>query len=213
MARIFSASARPTCADAARLALALEPRALGIGLGGHLDRLGLLARIGELRLALVLPDLDGERGGGDIGLLFRHRLLLAQRALLHGGDFLQLVGLDLLHRDLAIAQLGQDLLDAALRGLGARRADQHLLQFEAIGLKFAAHFVGRLPLDVAALLQELDQRLGLGDILEIGRDHRVERLLDQALDVAEPLHDQRRLHVVDMHDDRRAAAAARRRPW
>ena len=40
------------------------------------------------------------------------------------------------------------------------------------------------------------------DVLEVGRDHRVERLLDQALDVAEALHDQRRLHVVDVHHHR-----------
>ena len=38
--------------------------------------------------------------------------------------------------------------------------------------------------------------------LKYADDHRVERLLDEPLDVAEALDDERRLAVVDVHDDR-----------
>ncbi len=57
-------------------------------------------------------------------------------------------------------------------------------------------------LDVAALLDELDQRARLADVLEVGRHHRVERLLDQPFHVAEALDHQGRLAVVDVHDHR-----------
>ena len=57
-------------------------------------------------------------------------------------------------------------------------------------------------LDVAALLDELDQRARLADVLEVGRHHRVERLLHQALDIAETLDHQRRFLVVDVDDHR-----------
>lgn len=40
------------------------------------------------------------------------------------------------------------------------------------------------------------------DVLEVGRDHGVERLLDELLHIAEALDDQRRLAVVDMDDHR-----------
>ena len=212
-ARIFSASAKAHRADALGLALPFQAHPLGVGLGVDLDRLGLLPRLRELRLALVLPHLDGEGGGGDRRLLAGHRLLLAQGALLHGGVLLELVGLHLLDGDLPVAQLLEDLLDAGLLRLGARRADQHLLQVEAVGGELRPHVLARAVLDVGAVLQQLDQRLGLADVLEIGGDHRVERLLHQALDVAEALHHERRLHVVDVHHPRRAAAAARTRPW
>ncbi|MEP7008434.1 MAG: DUF2314 domain-containing protein [Sphingomonas bacterium] len=46
----------------------------------------------------------------------------------------------------------------------------------------AAHFLARLFLELAALLEQFDQRLLLGDVLEIGRDNRVECLLDQLPD-------------------------------
>ena len=45
--------------------------------------------------------------------------------------------------------------------VGARRADQHFLQLEIVGGEFGAHLLAREALDVAALLQQLDQRLGL----------------------------------------------------
>ena len=48
-------------------------------------------------------------------------------------------------------------------------------------------------------MQQLDQRARLTDVLEVGGDHRVERLLDEPLDVAEPLDDERRLAIVDVH--------------
>ncbi len=49
-------------ADAAGFAFALGPRARGIGLGGHLDRLRLSAGVGQLRLVLDVLGLKDERG-------------------------------------------------------------------------------------------------------------------------------------------------------
>ena len=103
--------------------------------------------------------------------------------------------------DLALAQLDQDLLYAVLAIGGTGRTNQHFLQLEAVGIEFFAHLLARFALDIATLLQKLDQRLGLGDILEVGRNHRIERLFDEPLDVTETLHHERRLHIVDMHDD------------
>ena len=132
----------------------------------------------------------------------RARLGLAQLALLDRGVLLPLVGLHLLLGDLPRAQLRQDLLDLAAARAGRRRADQHLLQLEVVVRELRLHLLARQVLDLAAVLQELDQRAGLADVLEVGRDHRVERLLDQPLDVAEALDDQRRLAVVDVHHHR-----------
>ncbi len=59
-----------------------------------------------------------------------------------------------------------------------------------------------MGLDLIPLLNDLDQRLGLANIFEIGGDHRIQRLIDKHFYIAEPLNDQRRLFVVDMHHDR-----------
>ena len=57
-------------------------------------------------------------------------------------------------------------------------------------------------MDRRTVLQELDQCHLLTDVLEVGAHHRIERLLDQLLHVAEALDDHRRFLVVDVHDDR-----------
>jgi hypothetical protein len=165
--------------------------------------LGLLLGAGQIGLTGVLLHLDRQLALGDRRLLLGARLGLAQLALLLGGELLPLVGADLLVGDLPLAQLGQDLLDLVVAlGAGPRRADQHLLQFEVIEVELGLHLLARLALDRAAVLQQLDQGAGLADVLEIGADHRVQGLLDQLLDVAEPLDDQRRLAVVDVDHDR-----------
>ena len=69
-------------------------------------------------------------------------------------------------------------------------------------MELAAQLLARLVLDRVALLQELEHRPLVGHVAEVGREHRVERLGDQLLDVAEPLDDARRLLVVDVHDHR-----------
>jgi hypothetical protein len=70
-----------------------------------------------------------------------------------------------------------------------------------------------LILDVAALLDQLDQRLGLRDILEVRRYHRIERLLDQTFDVAEALDHERCFLVVDVDHHLTAATWARMHLW
>jgi hypothetical protein len=75
-------------------------------------------------------------------------------------------------------------------------------QLEVVARELLLHLVAGLLLDRAAVLDQLDERPGLRDVLEVRGDHRVERLLDQALDVAEALDDERRLPVVDVDDDR-----------
>ena len=77
-------------------------------------------------------DVDRQLGLGDERLLLGARLRLAQLPLLHRGLLLPRVGLDLLLRDLARAQLRQDRLDLAASRAGRRRADQHLLQLEVV---------------------------------------------------------------------------------
>jgi hypothetical protein len=131
----------------------------------------------------------------------RGRLGLVQGPLLHGRLLLLLIGRHLFPRNLARTQLNEDVLDGLVAGRRARRADQHLLQFQRIGLESRFHFVARFLLDRGPVLQQFDQRHLLRDILEEGADHRVERLFDQLLDVAEALNDHRRLLVIDVHDD------------
>ncbi len=65
------------------------------------------------------------------------------------------------------------------------------------------HLLAGELLDGAALLQKLDQRAGLADVLEVGRNHRVEGLFDQLLDVAEALDHQRGLLIVDVDHHRK----------
>ncbi len=163
----------------------------------------LLLGAGEARLARVLLHQDRQLRLGDGGLLLGLGLGFAQLSFLLRRQLLALVGADLFVGDLALAQLGQDALDLVVAaGARPRRADQHLLQFEIVLAELGAHLHPRLVLHGAAVLQQLDQGAGLADVLEVGRDHRVEGLLDQLLDVAEALDDQRRLAVVDVHHHR-----------
>src|SRR4029453_13759653 len=74
-----------------------------------------------------------------------------------------------------------------------------------------AHLEARLLLDRTAVLEQMGQRAGLRDVLEVGRHHRVERLLDEPLDVAEALHHERRLAVVELGEVDRVGALAQDR--
>ena len=111
-----------------------------------------------------------ELGLGDERLLLGARLGLAQLALLDRGLLLARVGLDLLLGDLARAQLGQDLLDLArparrrsacrsapppARGCSARTSPSSPRR--------------RCCWICAAVLDQLDQRARLADVLEVGR--------------------------------------------
>ena len=192
-------------ADLLGFALAEHARLLGLGLGQRLNLRGLLLSARVVGLALVRLDRDRDLGLGEQRLLLGARLGLAQLALLRGGPLLARVGLDLLLGDLARAELDRGSARSALRRprAGRRRADQHLEQLEVVVRELLLHLARpRLLLDRAAVLDELDERARLADVLEVRRDHRVERLLDEPLDVAEALDDERRLAVVDVHDDR-----------
>ena len=68
--------------------------------------------------------------------------------------------------------------------------------------ELVAHLLAGLLLDGAAILDQLDQRARLADVLEVGRDHRVERLFHQALDIAKALDHQRSLLIVDVDHHR-----------
>jgi len=87
---------------------------------------------------------------------------------------LSTVGLDLLLRDLTRAELVEDALDVRVSSGSGRRADQHLLQLEVVVRELLAHLLTGEILDRAAILQELDERAGLADVLEVRRHHRVE---------------------------------------
>ena len=64
------------------------------------------------------------------------------------------------------------------------------------------HLLAGLQLDGAAFLQELDQGAGLADVLEVGCHHGVQGLLNQALDIAKALDDQRGFLIINVDDDR-----------
>ncbi len=68
--------------------------------------------------------------------------------------------------------------------------------------KLLAHLLARQTLDDAALLDKLNEGANLPDILKIGRNHGIKGLLDQPLDIAKALDNERRLPVVDMHHHR-----------
>ncbi len=97
--------------DPLGLAAGEQLDALGVGAGERLDALGVLRRALQFRAAGVLLDADVDLGLGEHRLLLGDGLRLPKLALLVGGDALLLVGLELLDRDLPVAQLHEDLLD------------------------------------------------------------------------------------------------------
>lgn len=145
-------------------------------------------------------------GDGDIrfrqeGLLLGLGLGFPELALLDGGLLLAGVSLHLFFRDLAAAELDEDLLDLAALLTARRRADEDFLEFQVVLLELRLHLHAALVLDRGAVLEELDERAGLAHIFEVGAHHRVEGLFHEALDVPEALDDQRSLLVVNVHDD------------
>ena len=87
-----------------------------------------------------------------------------------------------------------------LRGVGL--ADQHVDAFDVELAELAPQLLAGLVLNHVAVVQQLQHRLLVGDVAEVRAEHRVERLRDQLLHVAEPLDHARRPLVVDVHDDR-----------
>ena len=67
-------------------------------------------------------------------------------------------------------------------------------------LETFAQFFRRAFLDFFTLRQQIEHVRCLRDVAEVGRQDRIERLRNQSLHIAEPLHDRRRLLVVDMQD-------------
>ena len=157
--------------------------------------------------ALVGLHGDAQLRFGNIALLFGTRFSLTQLALFGGCGLLAGVGLDLLHGDLALAELGQDGFNGFISSHRGRRANQHFLELQVVVLELIFHILAGARLDLAALLDELDQGAGLADVLEVGAHHRIEGLLHEALDVAETLDDEGRLAVVDVHDHRQRRRA------
>jgi hypothetical protein len=87
-------------------------------LGERLDLRGLLLSAREVGLTLVLLHDDRQLRLGQVRLLARALLGLAQLAFLDRGLLLTVVGLDLLLGDLTRPQLNQDLLDLLTAGSG-----------------------------------------------------------------------------------------------
>jgi hypothetical protein len=60
-------------------------------------------------------------------------------------------------------------------------------QLEVVLPELLLHLLAGEPLDRAPVPEQLDERARLADVLEVGGDHRVERLLAESLDVADTL--------------------------
>ena len=86
------------------------------------------------RLGGCLVEGNSEQRRRERRLRRRGCFRLIQRTLLHGSPFLLLIGLDLLARDLARAQLDQDILDRMIAGRSPRRSDQDFLEIQRIAL-------------------------------------------------------------------------------
>ena len=130
------------------------------------------------------------------------RFGLEQHAPLLGRNALPIVRLDLLGRQLPLPQLLEQRFDLVVAFARIGLADQHVdaLDIELAESRpqlLAGFLLNRLP-----LVQQFEHRLGMGDVAEERAQHRVERLRDQLLHVAEALDHARRTLVVDMHDDR-----------
>src|SRR4029079_8098764 len=97
---------------------------LGFGRRERLDLRRLLLGTGQVGLALVGLDRDRQLALRDRRLLAGARLGLAELALLDRCRLLPAVGLDLLERDLARSELGQDVLEARPAATLCRGADQ-----------------------------------------------------------------------------------------
>ncbi|MPM51626.1 hypothetical protein SDC9_98376 [bioreactor metagenome] len=69
-------------------------------------------------------------------------------------------------------------------------------------LEFRLHFAGRGVLNLVSLLNQLNEGFGLAYVFKIRRNHGIQRLVNQHLDVAEPLNDQRRFFIINVHDHR-----------
>ena len=68
--------------------------------------------------------------------------------------------------------------------------------------KHAPRILAGLGLDPVAVVEELEHRLLVGDVAEVGGEHRVECLRDEPLDVAESLDHARGTLVVDVDHHR-----------
>ena len=160
----------------------------GFGFGQGADLGGLLQRPLILRLAFVALHGNAQLGLGNLGLLEGPRFGFAQFALLDRRFLLPAVGFDLFQGNLTRTQLGQDILNMGISWRRLGRANQYFLQFQVVMLKFLLHLLAGDALDVVAFLDQLDQGARLADILEVGRNHRVQGLFHQPLDVTKALN-------------------------
>jgi hypothetical protein len=118
------------------------------------------------------------------------------------GGTLAFIGLQLLDRQLPEPQLFKQHFDLAARLGRAGLADEHVDALDVEIAELAAQLLARLLLDGVAHVQQLQHGFLMGDVAEIGAEHRVLRLRDQLFDVAETLDDAGRLLVVDVDDYR-----------
>ena len=170
--------------------------------GGDDHLLGLLAGPGQLGLGLVLGDLHLDQRVGQLGLHGGLRLGLVEARSFSDAVTCLRVGLDLLDRELPEPQLFEQRLDLAA-GLGrVGLADQHVHALDVEVVELAAQLLARLVLDPSRSCKSSSIVFLWATSRKYGAEHRVERLRDQLLDVAEPLDDARGLLVVDVDDDR-----------
>ncbi|WP_323745442.1 hypothetical protein [Parvivirga hydrogeniphila] len=85
----------------------------------------------------------------------------SQLALLLCRSTLLLEGLELLEGDLPVSQLHEDSLDLVVTWLRVRRSDENLFELQVVVRELLLHLHGARALDLGALLDELDERLGL----------------------------------------------------
>ncbi|AEK62072.1 hypothetical protein CFU_2245 [Collimonas fungivorans Ter331] len=173
-----------------------------LGMRQRFDFLALLLGRFHIGRPLIFLDRNVHQRSGQLLLLGRTLLSLVEFALLVGRDLLLGERFHLFPRNLAVTQLGHDVFDLGVARLRFRRTDQHFLEFQRIGLETLFHVGRSIGLQLAARLDQLNEGLGLRDILEVRRNHGIQGLLHQLRHVAETLHHHRRLAVVDMHHHR-----------
>ena len=190
--------------DLLGLALAEDADLLGLGLGQRLDLRRLLQRPLVLGLALVALDGDRELGLGDeASAAWRAPRPRAARVSFTAAFSWRRVGLDLLLGDLPRAQLRQDRLDLAVAGAATSACRSAPPPARGCSARTSPSSPRRRSAgsSLRSWISWISVRVW-PMFLKYADDHRVERLLDQPLDVAEALDDERRLAVVDVHDHR-----------
>ncbi len=126
--------------------------------------------------------------------------------MLRGGFLLFGEGFLLLLREAALAQLVEQAVDGIFRArfqrarFRAANEDGDAVDIEL--LEAAAEFLGGTALDVLTAGEQVEHARGLRDVAEVRGEDGVERLCDEAADIAETLDDARGLFIVDVEHER-----------